>query len=96
LCQQLNQRLFRKDIAVARKRGAIKTMAEGVEKPAVQAAEKVKAAVRAFVEHPFHIVQNLFHHRKTRYRGPAKNGHQLDTLFGLANVLIAARKPAAA
>ena len=79
------------DWQIARKRGAIKTMAEGAEKTALKAAEKLKAAVRAFVEHPFHIVKNLFGHRKARYRGLAKNGHQLHTLFGLANVLIAGR-----
>ena len=53
--------------------------------------EKAKASVRAFVEHPFHIVKNLFRHRKVRYRGLAKNGHQLHVLFGLANVVIGAR-----
>ena len=84
------------DWQIARKRGAIKTMAEGVEKAALKAAEKLKASVRAFVEHPFHIVKNLFGHRKARYRGLAKNGHQLHTLFALANVLIAGRTPAKA
>jgi len=76
---------------IARKRGQIKTMKEGVEKERLQAVEKTKASVRAFVEHPFHIVKNLFRHRKVRYRGLAKNGHQLYTLFGLANVVIGAR-----
>jgi transposase, IS5 family len=76
---------------IARKRGQVKTMAEGAEKETVKAAEKAKASVRAFVEHPFHILKNLFRHRKVRYRGLAKNGHQLYTLFGLANVLIGAR-----
>jgi IS5 family transposase len=80
------------DWQIARKRGAIKTMAQGDEKAAVKAAEKAKAAVRAFVEHPFHIVKNLFRYRKVRYRGLAKNGHQLYTLFGLANVVIGARR----
>jgi transposase, IS5 family len=83
------------DWQIARKRGAIKTMAEGQEKAAVKAAEKVKASVRAFVEHPFHILKNLFRHRKVRYRGLAKNGHQLYTLFGLANVVIGARQATA-
>ena len=69
----------------------IKAMAEGAEKEARKAVEKAKAAVRAFVEHPFHIVKNLFKHRKVRYRGLAKNGHQLYTLFGLANVVIGER-----
>jgi IS5 family transposase len=84
------------DWQIASKRGVIKAMAEGAEKAASQAVEKTKASVRAFVEHPFHIVKNLFRHRKTRYRGLAKNGHQLYTLFGLANVLIGSRMPAAA
>ena len=82
------------DWQIARKRGTIKAMAEGAEKTAVQAAEKIKASVRAFVEHPFHIVKNLFRHRKVRYRGLARNGHQLYTLFGLANVVIAGRTAA--
>jgi IS5 family transposase len=83
------------DWQIARKRGAIKALAEGEAKAAVKAAEKLKAAVRAFVEHPFHILKNLFRHRKVRYRGLAKNGHHLYTLFGLANVLIGARRAAA-
>ena len=79
------------DWQIAGKRGAIKAMAEGAEKEALKAVEKAKASVRAFVEHPFHIVKNLFRHRKVRYRGLAKNGHQLYTLFGLANVVIGSR-----
>jgi IS5 family transposase len=79
------------DWQIARKRGQIKTMAEGTEKETLKALEKAKAAVRAFVEHPFHIVKNIFRYRKVRYRGLAKNGHQLYTLFGLANVVIGAR-----
>ena len=84
------------DWQIARKRGGLKAMAEGAEKTAILAAEKIKASVRAYVEHPFHLVQNLFGHRKVRYRGLAKNGHQLYTLFGLANVVIAGRTAATA
>jgi len=80
------------DWQIARKRGQIKALAEGEEKANVKAAEKAKAAVRAFVEHPFHLLKNIFRHRKVRYRGLAKNGHQLYTLFGLANVVIGARQ----
>lgn len=83
------------DWPIARKRGQIKKLADGPEKAALQTTEKVKAAVRAFVEHPFHIVKNLFKHRKVRYRGLAKNGHQLHTLFGLANLVIGARQTTA-
>jgi IS5 family transposase len=83
------------DWQIAGKRGAIKALAEGPQKEAIKVVEHAKAAVRAFVEHPFHLVKNLFRHRKTRYRGLAKNGHQLHVLFGLANVVIAARRVAA-
>jgi IS5 family transposase len=83
------------DWQIARKRGQLKTLEEGVEKETFKAAEKAKASVRAFVEHPFHILKNIFRHRKVRYRGLAKNGHQLHTLFGLANVLIGARQATA-
>jgi len=54
--------------------------------------EKLKASVRAKVEHPFHIVKNLFQLKKVRYQGLAKNTAQLLTLFGLANLLIAKRR----
>lgn len=84
------------DWQIAGKRGLIKAMTEGAEKQARQAVEKAKAAVRAFVEHRFHLVKKIFRHRKVRYRGLAKNGHQLDTLFGLANVVIGARARVAA
>jgi IS5 family transposase len=84
------------DWQIAGKRSLIKALAEGAEKEARKAVEKAKASVRAFVEHPFHIVKNLFGHRKVRYRGLAKNGHQLYTLFGLANVVLGARAQAAA
>jgi IS5 family transposase len=83
------------DWQIAGKRGLIKALAEGAEKEACQAVEKAKASVRAYVEHPFHLVKNIFRHRKVRYRGLAKNGHQLYTLFGLANVVIGARRAAA-
>jgi len=79
------------DWQIACKRGIIKAMAEGAEKEAVKAIEQAKASVRAYVEHPFHIVKNLFRHRKVRYRGLAKNGQQLYILFGLANVVVGSR-----
>src|SRR5438874_1164583 len=56
----------------AAKRGKVKAMAEGRVKELTQRFEKAQAQVRARVEHPFHIIKNLFKHRKTRYRGLAK------------------------
>ena len=53
--------------------------------------EHAKASIRAKVEHPFHVVKNLFRHRKVRYRGLAKNTAQLFSLFGFANLMLARR-----
>ena len=33
----------------------------------VSKVEYAKARIRAKVEHPFHVVQNIFKHKKTRY-----------------------------
>jgi IS5 family transposase len=54
--------------------------------------ERLKAKVRAFVEHPFHIIKNIFGLKKVRYKGLAKNTAQLYTLFALANLLITRRR----
>jgi hypothetical protein len=54
--------------------------------------EVLKASVRTKVEHPFHVLKNLFRHRKTRYRGLAKNTAQLFSLFGFANRVLAGRR----
>ena len=53
-----------------------------------EAVERALSQVRAWVEHPFHIVKNLFRHKKLRYRGLVKNTAQLHTLFALANLVI--------
>jgi IS5 family transposase len=76
---------------VAAKRGKIKALAEGLAKETAQQVERLKAQVRARVEHPFHVLKNLFRHRKTRYRGLAKNTAQLHSLFALANLFLARR-----
>lgn len=57
----------------------------------LEKAEQLQASIRAKDEHPFHMIKNLFRHRKTRYKGPAKNEAQLFSLFGLANLVITKR-----
>lgn len=76
---------------VAAKRGSIKKMKDGPRKTLLQAIEKEKASIRAKVEHPFHVVKNLFGYKKARYKGLAKNQAQLFSLFGLANLVLATR-----
>ncbi len=58
-------------------------------------AEKLKAPVRAKVEHPFLKVKRLFGYGKVRYRGLAKNRQRLALLLGLGNLLTAQRHWAA-
>jgi IS5 family transposase len=48
--------------------------------------EKIKASIRAKVEHPFRVIKCQFGHRKTRYRGLAKNTSQLQMMFALSNL----------
>ena len=48
--------------------------------------EKVKASIRAKVEHPFLDVKRLFGSAKVRYRGLAKNTDRLALLLGLSDL----------
>ena len=77
---------------VAERRSVINKINEGPLKVLKKALERVKAQIRSKVEHPFHVVKNLFHHNKARYKGLAKNGAQLYSLFGLANLVIAKKR----
>jgi IS5 family transposase len=54
-------------------------------------AEKLKASVRAKVEHPFRVLKRQFGMTKVRYRGLAKNTAQIVTLFALSNLWMARR-----
>ena len=49
-------------------------------------AEKLKAGIRAKVEHPFRVIKRQFGFVKVRYRGLKKNTAQLVTLFALSNL----------
>ena len=73
---------------IAIKCGIIKALPQGLRDVA-EPVERALSQVRAWVEHPFHIVKNLFRHKKLRYRGLVKNIAQLHTLFALANLVIA-------
>lgn len=53
--------------------------------------EKLKASVRAKVEHPFRVIKRQFGHTKVRYRGLKKNTQQLYTLFALSNLWMVRR-----
>lgn len=51
--------------------------------------EHAKASIRAAVEHPFRVIKRQFGYMKVRYKGLAKNGAQVTTLFALVNLWMA-------
>lgn len=77
---------------IARRRKPIREMSEGWQKDLIVLAERAKASVRAKVEHAFHVIKNLFKHKKARYRGLAKNDAQIAMLFALGNLYLARGK----
>ena len=76
------------DWQVALRPGQRRRLAPG---GAAAQAEQRKASIRAKVEHPFLYVKRHFGYATVRYRGLAKNRNRLYLLFGLANLLLAAR-----
>jgi len=58
----------------------------------IDKAEKLKAGVRAKVEHPFRVIKRQFGFVKVRYRGLKKNTAQLFTLFALSNLWMVRKK----
>jgi len=52
----------------------------------IDQVEKIKAGIRAKVEHPFRVIKRQFGFVKVRYRGLKKNTAQLVTLFALSNL----------
>ncbi len=76
------------DWQVALRPGQRRRLAPG---SAAAQAEQRKASIRAKVEHPFLYLKRHFGYATVRYRGLAKNRNRLYLLFGLANLLLAAR-----
>lgn len=58
----------------------------------IDEVERIKASIRAKVEHPFRVVKRQFGFVKVRYRGLKKNTAQLMTLFALSNLWMARGK----
>ena len=78
---------------VAMRPGLRKTLNPFIEPDFVaERVEKMKASIRAKVEHPFRVIKRQFGFTKVRYRGLAKNTAQLVTLFALSNLWMARRK----
>ena len=58
----------------------------------VNEIERLKASIRAKVEHPFRVIKRQFGFTKVRYRGLAKNTAQITTLFALSNLWMVRKK----
>lgn len=58
----------------------------------IDEVERIKASIRAKVEHPFRVIKRQFGYTKVRYRGLARNTAQITTLFALSNLWMARRK----
>lgn len=67
---------------IAARPGKRKTMGELQLK-----AERMKASVRAKVEHPFRRIKQQFGYGRVRYRGLAKNRNRLNVLAAFSNLL---------
>ena len=80
------------DWHIAERRHKVKALPEGELKDVTLWLEHLRAKVRARVEHPFRVIKQQFGFQKTRYRGLAKNGAQLNTLFALSNLWMARRR----
>ena len=75
---------------VAMRRGLRRKLNPFIEPDFVaERVEKIKAGIRAKVEHPFRVSKRQFGFTKVRYRGLAKNTAQLGTLFALSNLWMA-------
>jgi IS5 family transposase len=74
---------------IAAKRSTVEAITDETLRELSTKIERAKASIRAALEHPFRVVKRQFGHVKARYRGLAKNGAQVLTLFALSKVWMA-------
>lgn len=71
---------------IAMRPGKRKTLTHSTDDRWSETVEKVKAKIRAKVEHPFRVIKQQFGFSKVRYKGLEKNTSQLYMLFALSNI----------
>lgn len=76
---------------IAAKRSVVKAIEDPALRAITEQLEHAKASIRAAVEHPFRVLKRQFGYVKVRYKGLAKNGAQVTTLFALVNLWMARR-----
>jgi transposase, IS5 family len=77
---------------IAECRNRIKVLAEGELKGVREFIEYLIAKLRSKVEHPFRVIKRQSGYTKARYRGLAKSGAQVATLFALSNLGMARKR----
>ena len=85
------------DKVAARKAGILYAMSDRAKKNHPLSSSQRKknrkhSSIRSKVEHPFHVLKNLWHFTKVRYRGLPKNDLQLHTLFALCNLYLVRKR----
>lgn len=82
----------KREYRINRQRGTFKRhYGDGLSWQYEKELEKRKSSVRCKVEYVFHIVKDIFHWRKTRYRGIYKNACHAHLLFASANLYMLAK-----
>lgn len=82
----------KREYRINRQRGTFKRhYGDGLSWQYEKELEKRKSSVRCKVEYVFHIVKDLFHWRKTRYKGIYKNDCHAHLLFASANLYMLAK-----
>jgi IS5 family transposase len=76
---------------IAAKRSVVRAIEDPKLREIAEQLEHAKASIRAAVEHPFRVLKRQFGYVKVRYKGLAKNGAQVTTLFALVNLWMARR-----
>ena len=77
---------------VAMKPSQRRAIKDGAMHKTIEHIEKLKAAVRAKVEHLFRVIKRQFAYCKVRYKGLFKNRAQILTLFALSNMWMVRKK----
>ena len=71
---------------IAEKPSRIKAMKTKREQKQAHKLERLKAELRAQVDHPVRVLERQLGFTEVRYRGIAKNAAQVLTLFALSNL----------
>jgi transposase, IS5 family len=73
------------DWQIAARRSTVEKLPEAVRE-IVRESERIKAMLRAKVEHVFQVLKCVFGYRKVKYRGMTKNGAHMARMMAMVNL----------